>query len=94
MFDARLAERLTGRAQAFSLPPERIRVSPADGAPGPQGRVLDVQYLGAQSRIDVALDTGGTIMALAPNEDGARTLSPGDRVRLTWPEAAMRPLAS
>jgi putative spermidine/putrescine transport system ATP-binding protein len=95
VFDARLAERLTGRAQAFALRPERIRLAPPiDGEPSAEGRVLDVQYLGAQSRIDVALDAGGTVMALRTNEDGAGRLQPGDRVRLSWPEAAMRPLSA
>ena len=52
------AERLTGRRQAFSLRPERIRIAP-DGADAcVEGTVARVQYHGASTRIEVALDGG------------------------------------
>ena len=100
--DAETALRLTGRRQAFSLRPERIRILGAD----PQdrgsartdftatGTVAHVQYHGASTRIEVALaDGGGVLIAERPNDAalGSRP-EPGARVRLGWPADAMQPL--
>jgi putative spermidine/putrescine transport system ATP-binding protein len=91
--DATTAERLTGRALAFSLRPERIRI--ADGAADHtvEGTIIHVQYHGASTRIDVALDGGGSLIADRPNDvaSGER-LAAGGRVRLGWPSGAMQPL--
>ena len=60
--DAATAERLVGRAEAFSLRPERIRLGldprTGDGAAdhGVDGTVIGVQYHGASTRVEVALD--------------------------------------
>jgi putative spermidine/putrescine transport system ATP-binding protein len=98
--DATTAERLTGRRQAFSLRPERIRILGRDprtagGAVDftAEGTVAHVQYHGASTRIEVALTGGGALIAERPNDAaiGSRP-EPGARVRLGWAADAMQPL--
>ncbi len=98
--DAATAGRLVGRSQAFALRPERIRVlepgpGSADGGADfvVEGAASDVQYHGASTRIDVALDGGGALTADRPNDElgGARP-AVGARIRLGWAAAAMQPL--
>ena len=92
--DAPTALRLTGRREAFSLRPERIRIAP-DGADFVvEGSVAHVQYHGASTRIEVALAGGlGVLIAERPNDaaTGGRP-EPGARVRLGWAADAMQPL--
>jgi putative spermidine/putrescine transport system ATP-binding protein len=110
--DATTAERLTGRRQAFSLRPERIRIGsdPVLGAergwgPSPQpnprtgdggadhtfeGTVLSVQYHGASTRIEVALDGTCSLVVDRPNDVTGPRPEPGRRVRLLWESAAMQ----
>ncbi|HEX5079836.1 MAG TPA: ABC transporter ATP-binding protein [Geminicoccaceae bacterium] len=96
--DAAAAERLIGRRLAFSLRPERIRIGgPADGAGDGEhrvaGTVASVQYHGASTRIEVALDGALTLVVDRPNDlRGEVRPEPGARVRLSWPAAAMQPL--
>ena len=95
--DAAVAERLVGIPQAFALRPERIRIlEPGDGAAaehGAEGSIAAVQYHGASTRIDVALDGGGVLIADRPNitVNGARP-QVGGRIRLGWPASAMQRL--
>jgi putative spermidine/putrescine transport system ATP-binding protein len=98
IIDAASAERLIGRRQAFSLRPERIRLAPdPSGGNGPadhafEGTVVSVQYHGASTRIEVALDGARTLTVDRPNDlDGLRP-EPGQRVRLAWTRGAMQPL--
>jgi putative spermidine/putrescine transport system ATP-binding protein len=96
--DAETAQRLTGQRRAFSLRPERIRIGgptdgQADGGHFVQGTVASVQYHGASTRIEVALDDAGTLIVDRPNDlRGEGRPEPGGRVRLSWPTAAMQPL--
>jgi putative spermidine/putrescine transport system ATP-binding protein len=99
--DAATAGRLCGRAEAFSLRPERIRIlapgaRSADGAAadhGVEGTVVNVQYHGASTRLEVALDGGGLLIADRPNDaDPGIRPEAGGRVRLTWSASAMQPL--
>jgi putative spermidine/putrescine transport system ATP-binding protein len=94
IIDAAAAERLIGQRQAFSLRPERIRIGPgADGEHGAAGTVASVQYHGASTRIEVALDGALTLVVDRPNDlRGETRPEPGARVRLSWPSAAMQPL--
>jgi putative spermidine/putrescine transport system ATP-binding protein len=94
--DAATALRLIGRREAFSLRPERIRIlEPTAGAAehSVQGRIVDIQYHGASTRIDVALDGGGVLIADRPNDvvGGARP-EVGARLRLGWAASAMQRL--
>jgi putative spermidine/putrescine transport system ATP-binding protein len=96
---AEVAGRLIGRRQAFSLRPERIRIAALDSARshGPAehavaGTVLSVQYHGASTRIEVALDGAKTLVVDRPNDPGSLRPLPGQRVRLSWPRGAIQPL--
>jgi putative spermidine/putrescine transport system ATP-binding protein len=92
--DAECALRLVGRREAFSLRPERIRIG-GDADHGVEGIVASVQYHGASTRIEVALDGERTLIVDRSNDlrDGAAP-EIGSRVRLSWPSAAMQPLDS
>jgi putative spermidine/putrescine transport system ATP-binding protein len=92
--DADVALRLIGQRRAFSLRPERIRIGAGvDGEHGVAGTVASVQYHGASTRIEVALDGGGTLIVDRPNDlRGEARPEPGARVQLSWPGAAMQPL--
>ena len=92
-----LAARLTGRAQAFAIRPELIRII-ADGATpagyvSADGVLEDILYHGASSRCHVRTD-GGAVLAVAQAESGgAPTLpAPGTRVRIAWPHTSAVPL--
>ena len=72
--------------------PEKLRLLPAD-APVPDGdasalgAVHEVVYLGSSTRYVVALDDGGTLVAMRQNDeshDGAASEERGRRVRLVW----------
>jgi putative spermidine/putrescine transport system ATP-binding protein len=96
--DAATAERLTGRGQAFSLRPERIRIALRPGSGDGvadhafEGTVVSVQYHGASTRIEVAIDGASTLVVDQPNDLSGERPEPGRRVRLSWPSAAMQPL--
>jgi putative spermidine/putrescine transport system ATP-binding protein len=96
--DAATAERLTGRGQAFSLRPERIRIALGPGSGDGvadhafEGTVVSVQYHGASTRIEVAIDGASTLVVDQPNDLSGERPEPGRRVRLSWPSAAMQPL--
>jgi putative spermidine/putrescine transport system ATP-binding protein len=97
--DAETAARLVGRREPFSLRPERIRLGldprTGDGTAdhGADGTVVSVQYHGASTRIEVALDGRQILMVDRPNDLRSRARpQPGSRVRLSWTRAAMQPL--
>jgi putative spermidine/putrescine transport system ATP-binding protein len=94
IIEADAAQRLIGQRRAFSLRPERIRIgAAADGGHGALGTVASVQYHGASTRIEVALDGAGTLIVDRPNDlRGEARPEPGARVQLSWPGAAMQPL--
>jgi putative spermidine/putrescine transport system ATP-binding protein len=94
--DPSVAERLVGIREAFALRPQRIRIlASSDGAAehSVEGSIVDVQYHGASTRIDVALEGGGVLTALRPNGAlaGPRP-EVGARIRLGWPASAMQRL--
>jgi putative spermidine/putrescine transport system ATP-binding protein len=78
--------------QRFTVRPEKIQVlSPGAEAPGQlhaeEGAVIDLVYLGSATRMTVALDTGGQVVALRQNleaADIAPPFPPGARVRVAW----------
>ncbi len=85
--------------EPFSLRPERIRLGldprVGDGTAdhGADGTVISVQYHGASTRIEVALDGRCVLMVDRPNDLRSQARpEPGQRVRLSWPAGAMQPL--
>ena len=89
--DAATARRLFGREGAFALRPERIGLGMA-GEVGVEGTVVGLQYHGASTRLDVALDGGPVLVVDRTNDGSGPRPAPGERVRLAWPAAAMQPL--
>jgi putative spermidine/putrescine transport system ATP-binding protein len=57
-----------------------------------EGTVLSVQYHGASTRIEVALDGTHSLVVDRPNDLTGLRPAPGQRVRLFWESAAMQPL--
>jgi putative spermidine/putrescine transport system ATP-binding protein len=93
--EADIALRLVGERRAFSLRPERIRIGgDAEGAGhSVAGTVASIQYHGASTRLEIALDGGGMLIVDRPNDlRGEVRPAPGAPVLLSWPSAAMQPL--
>ena len=92
-----LAERLTGRAQAFAIRPELIRIV-TNGAPPAdhvvtEGVLENILYHGASSRCHVRTGDGAVLaVAQAESGDAAALPAPGTRVRISWPRASAVPL--
>jgi putative spermidine/putrescine transport system ATP-binding protein len=95
--EADIALRLVGERRAFSLRPERIRIGgDAEGAGhSVAGTVASIQYHGASTRLEIALDGGGMLIVDRPNDlRGEVCPAPGAPVLLSWPSAAMQPLGT
>ena len=70
------AERLIGQAGAYSIRPERIALMvPGETPPADHitaaGAIEAVQYQGASTRYDVALEGGGRLVVVRQNAEGA-----------------------
>ncbi|OHR76479.1 polyamine ABC transporter ATP-binding protein, partial [Pseudomonas sp. HMSC75E02] len=89
-----LARRLLGAAGAWSLRPEHVRFGqPREGELQVAGTLVDVQYLGAASRYEIALDAGGRLVAALPNgEREEQRPQPGEAVSACWARSALVPL--
>ncbi|MCB6182847.1 ABC transporter ATP-binding protein [Leeia sp. TBRC 13508] len=95
-----LAQTLTSSSTPFSIRPEHIRMvadtTLADHIHA-KGEVIDVQYHGATSRIEVSV--GGQLFAVMMAnlqfgaDDEAHLPVIGSSVQLAWPVSAMVPLA-
>jgi len=83
VLDPAQSARLGGPARWTSLRPEAIRLA-GEGTPG---TVTTLRYLGAGTRVSVALAAGEDLGVLLPA--GAPVPAPGDPVRLTWERSAM-----
>ncbi len=84
------AWRLAGR-QAIMIRPERMRLGGADGAKA-SGRVADVQYFGAFSRVRVELAEGETLLVDVASAEGTPP-GVGQPAHLHWDSRAVHPLA-
>jgi putative spermidine/putrescine transport system ATP-binding protein len=91
IIDPATAERLLGRRQAFSLRPERITLG-AEAEVTAEGTVVEIQYHGASTRLDVALDGGPVLIVERTNDGTGQRPARGSRVRLGWPASAMQSL--
>ena len=92
-----LAERLTGRAQAFAIRPELIRIL-TDGAPpadhvSPRACSRTSSITAPAADVTCASDDGAVLaVAQAESGDAAALPAPGTRVRIAWPRASAVPL--
>jgi len=100
---AALAEALTGRAEAFTVRPEKISLHTEGEAPPPDastcdvgGTVVDVVYLGMFTRFVVEVGSGTTLEVVRQNLDTAGEARGmlGSRVHLRWPVGACRYLTA
>jgi putative spermidine/putrescine transport system ATP-binding protein len=87
-----VAEAVVGRPGTFTIRPEKIRLAGVGDAVGPDegtalGRIVDVVYLGSDTRFLVTLDAGATLVVTRQNLDtssmDALALQ-GRPVRLAW----------
>ena len=92
------AQQLAGTAQPFSLRPEHVRLA-RDAVPDANtvcaaGRVEDVHYHGASSRIELELADGLRLVASVNNGEGEGAELPtiGETVFACWARQAMVPL--
>jgi len=93
--DAGLAAKLIGRETPFAVRAENVDIHiegaapPADAVVAP-GALVAVQFHGAASRWQVALDAGAVWSALVTEEDARALngLNVGARVKLSWPPTA------
>ncbi len=87
-----VAERIIGRRGTFTIRPEKIHLAAAGTAVGPDegaadGEILDVVYLGSDTRYVVALDAGARLVVTQQNLATSSTealAQQGKAVRLVW----------
>ncbi len=89
---AEVAAGLTGEARPFSIRPEKIHFGDQEHTGDNDwcrvaGTIQDIHYHGANTRYQVALETGGELTALRQNlrsvtQNGG--LRVGDSIRLSW----------
>jgi putative spermidine/putrescine transport system ATP-binding protein len=88
------AQRIAGRAQPFALRPERVRLAAPGEAIMPEwlvvaGRVADIQYHGASSRVEVDVGDDVSLSVQVPEAATITTPAPGTNVQVAWPRDAM-----
>jgi putative spermidine/putrescine transport system ATP-binding protein len=101
LISAAAAEAILGSgAGVVAVRPEKIRVGAGDAPPAAgevtvTGRIREIVYAGAQTRVVVAAEHDLTLSAVLLNASpAAPDLHRGDRVTLTWDRAAARPLST
>jgi putative spermidine/putrescine transport system ATP-binding protein len=88
------AKQLAGSERPFALRPERIRVAaPEDTFAADwltaRGRIAEIQYHGASSRVEVELAEGVAISAQVPEVAAHEPREIGQPVQIAWPREAM-----
>ncbi len=94
LLEPEAARAILGREGRFTVRPEKIRLVDLDAIPGPDqstatGLVVDVAYLGPDTRYVVALDAGGELVVTTQNLETSSTdalAARGRQVRLLWGE--------
>ncbi len=84
-----VSERVLGKKGTYSIRPEKIVIVDPTSAPVPGerrvgGTVTNAVYLGAATRITVALASGGTLLTLRHNDGDPLDLTIGSRIELSW----------
>lgn len=78
------AQALTGQSKTVSIRPEKVSVNGV-GDRRAAGHVREVIYVGNATRIIVALDAGGQLIASEPHDGRVPTpVNVGDPITLTW----------
>ena len=86
VLSAELSYQLMGVAKVHSVRPERLRIVrevASDSEVTISGLVTDLQYLGADSRIRVAIPDGSHLLANVPS-DGLVGVAIGEPLRVAW----------
>jgi putative spermidine/putrescine transport system ATP-binding protein len=92
LLSGEVAERVIGRAGTFTIRPEKIRLADHDATAAADetaaaGRILDVVYLGPDTRYIVELDAGARLVVTQQNLATTSTealAQQGRAVRLVW----------
>ena len=92
LIDEASSQLLFGEAGVHTVRPERIRFVPSPDVASAgdivaAGTITDVQYLGADSRVHVALDHGARLAVTVPSGTAADHLA-GTAVSVAWPRHA------
>lgn len=96
VIEGEVATRLTGSPAPFALRPEHVNLVPTWGHPEIQveGKVRQVHYHGAYSRLELDLGHGQQLAVHVPHRDGEEWELPelGTRLPCGWSRSAMVPL--
>jgi putative spermidine/putrescine transport system ATP-binding protein len=89
LLQADVSERVLGRQGTFSIRPEKISIVsrtsiPKLGQRRVSGTITNALYLGAATRITVALSEGGTLITLHHNDGDPLDLAIGSPIELVW----------
>jgi putative spermidine/putrescine transport system ATP-binding protein len=96
VLSAERSRQLFGVGEPHLIRPERIHFAQNEVAETEvtvSGVVIDIQYLGADSRVRVHLDDGANMVASVPS-DGLAGVAIGGNVRLAWSRDAAFPVAN
>jgi len=96
-----VAEAIIGRRGTFTIRPEKIHLADPAAAVGPDetaadGHILDVVYLGSDTRYVVMLDAGARLVVTQQNLTTSSTealAQQGKAVRLVWKRQHALPIA-
>ena len=93
LLDDEHSRQLLGIGGAHTVRPERIEIASTSEHPDANtiiadGTVVDLQYLGAECRVRVALAAGLTLIVSVAS-DQTDNLSQGEATRLRWPRSAV-----
>jgi putative spermidine/putrescine transport system ATP-binding protein len=79
---------LIGRNGLFALRPENIQVMPVVSGSNLHGELIDIHFLGAQTRLEVQVGNN----RIAALQSGETTLQRGSQVSLIWQDSSLRQL--
>lgn len=95
ILEGAIARKFTGSDRPVALRPEHLRLGAGPGdALSAQGRIIDIQFHGASSRLAIQVEDTTFAMSIANDGIGHRGsvaagLKVGDSVEISWPRSAM-----